>query len=245
MCQPQNWSAPPPKYVRKERLILNAASEQKGLNIDEGLQLCLMLLPLFMQVTTTTMSSAVRRSAAILVQKMVAWLPSQKLTGSAEDFQNAVVKMLSVLMSSEDDDSFAVALDIVDLLATKFGLDFLNSMYSAGIVSQIGGKAAEEKQRLTLESGRSSPSIDVDSLRVQKFGDWYILKGSTSLCLWSDYIIVELPNSSSGSFQTFINGKVSTLRSAARDSKSSDVAVEGELSPSRECEVDAFISKVM
>lgn len=99
-------------------------------------------------------------------------------------------------------------------------------MYCAGIVSQIGGKAAEEKQRLAAETGRSSPSIDVDSVRVQKFGEWYILKGSVSLCLWSDFIVIELPNSSSGWFQTFINGKVSIVRSG-KESKNAEISSEG------------------
>lgn len=124
LTEPHNWTAPPPKFVRKERLVLNTASEQKGLDVSKGAELALNMLPLFIQLVSTTMGSTVRRSAALLVQKMVTWIPVERFKVSGEDFQNAIVKMLSVLMSSEDDDSFAVALDVVDLLATKFGWTF-------------------------------------------------------------------------------------------------------------------------
>ena len=127
---------------------------------------------------------------------------------------------------SQEEEAVTIGLDIADQLVTKCRDAFLDNLFRAGVVGQIADKAAtgpsEEKVRTPsstaktiLESSDATLKVNANDVNIQKFGEWNVMKTLDSTCLWTDYIIMELPNGSTW-FQACMNGQVTVYR--GRDS---------------------------
>lgn len=111
----------------------------------------------------------------------------------------------------EEDDSCVLALTITEILIIKARDTFYDNLFRAGIVGQIVGIAAENKAKSAVVSHVTTKagSVNLNGIILHKFGEWCLMKTAESVYLWTEYMITELPSSSSGWFQTCINEKLS------------------------------------
>ncbi|OQV15075.1 E3 ubiquitin-protein ligase HECTD1 [Hypsibius exemplaris] len=221
LTTPQVWTPPPRKFKTKDRTPqARDEKDAKGENPEIGVGLVVRLLSIFTQSGVGTLNTHIRRSCAGLVKRMLSVISGEALVtamtldqDSRSDFRVSIVKLISMLLGSDDEENVVVGLEIADLLATKCRDAFLDNLFRAGVVGQIAEKAVEDRPRTPTGTAEPAMKINLDDIAIQKFGDWNLMKTLDSVCLWTDFMILELPNSSSGWFQTCINGKVSVFRS--------------------------------